>query len=104
MSPYSDVMSNSACCSSRSEAPVLMSIFTQSRSGQLKSPDIMTCLGFPFVNLSRESLGLCRSFMFLCGIYNEAMCRSLLFLSLNFDHSISHSVIMLVFSVEIRSS
>ena len=41
--------------------------------------------------------------MFLCDIYNEAMCRSLLFLSLTFDHSISHSVIMLVFSVEIRS-
>jgi hypothetical protein len=49
----------------------------------------MTCLGFPFVNLSRES---------------HRLCRSLLFLSLTFDHSISHSVIMLVFSVEIRSS
>ena len=35
VSPYSDVMSNSACCTSRSEAPVLISIFTQSRSGQL---------------------------------------------------------------------
>ena len=104
VSPYSDVMSNSACCTSRSEAPVLISIFTQSISGQLKSPAIMTCLGFPFVNLSSESLMLFRSFMFLCGISNEAMCRSLLFLSLTFDHSISHSVIMLVFSVEIMSS
>ena len=64
----------------------------------------MVCLGFPFVNLSRESLRLSRPFMFLCGIYNESMCRSLLFLSLTCDHSISHSVIMLVFSVEIRSS
>ena len=67
VSPYSDVMSNSACCTSRSGAPVLISIFTQSISGQLKSPVIMTCLGFPFVNLSRESLRLSRSFMFLCG-------------------------------------
>jgi hypothetical protein len=28
VSPYSDVMSNSACCTSRSEVPVLISIFT----------------------------------------------------------------------------
>ena len=55
VSPYSDVMSNSAYSTSRSEAPVLISIFPQSISGQLKSPAIMICLGVPFVNLSKES-------------------------------------------------
>ena len=72
------VTSRSACCTSRSAAPLFTDIFSQLISGQLKSPASMMC--FPFfwfvACLSDSSInlrGMSISIEMLCLVTNETL-------------------------------